>query len=266
MARERNIVALKALHTLLVLFFDEDIYLSLKIKQTNIIGNTGENCPYREEALMKTISVIIPMCNAEAFIRQSIQSVLSQTYRDLEILVVDDSSTDQGSEICTELYMSDNRIQFHVREHRGVSATTNYALDIAQGEYVFFLDSDDIFQGNIPVLTGIDTESTYVYLLAEAGDRSADTWQLFMEDRREHGLELQVSISDVGTGLTAGIPKAFPGIRVQPDIFHELRPVGAEVARLERKAEKLISDEARLELENTIAAGFPNVWAKAHWN
>ncbi len=112
---------------------------------------------------------------------------------------------------------------------------------IAQGT------NDEIFQGNTPVLTWIDAESAYVYLLAEAGDRSADTWQLFMEDRKEHGLELQVSISDAGTGVTAGIPRAFPGICVQPDIFHELRPAGAEVASLERKAEKLISDEARLE-------------------
>ncbi len=112
---------------------------------------------------------------------------------------------------------------------------------IAQGA------NDEIFQGNVPVLTGIDAESTYVYLLAEAGDRSADTWQLFMEDRREHGLELEVSISDAGTGLNAGIPKAFPGICVQPDVFHELHPVGAEVARLERKAEKLTADEAGLE-------------------
>lgn len=107
--------------------------------------------------------------------------------------------------------------------------------------------NDEIFQGDTPVLTGIDTESTYVYLLAEAGDRSADTWQLFMEDCKEHGLGLSVSINDAGTGLNAGIPKAFPGICIQPDIFHELRPVGAEVARLERKAEKLISDEADLE-------------------
>lgn len=107
--------------------------------------------------------------------------------------------------------------------------------------------NDEIFQGNIPVLTGIDTESTYVYLLSEAGDRSADTWQLCMEERKEQGLRLQVSISDAGTGLNAGIPKAFPDICVQPDIFHELRPIGAEVARLERKAEKLISDETGLE-------------------
>ena len=68
-----------------------------------------------------------------------------------------------------------------------------------------------------------------------------------MEDRKEHGLGLEVSINDAGTGLNAGIPKAFPDICVQPDIFHELRPVGAEVARLERKAEKLITDEANLE-------------------
>lgn len=107
--------------------------------------------------------------------------------------------------------------------------------------------NDEIFQGNTPVLTGIDVESTYVYLLAEAGDRSADTWQLFMEDRKEHGLELEVGISDGGTGLNTGIPKVFPDICIQPDVFHELRPVGAEVTRLERKAEKLISQEAELE-------------------
>lgn len=93
---------------------------------------------------MKTISVIIPMYNRELFIRKSIQSVIGQTYQNLEILVIDDGSTDRGPEICRELSLSDNRIQFYVREHRGVSATRNYALDIARGEYVFFLDSDDM--------------------------------------------------------------------------------------------------------------------------
>lgn len=68
--------------------------------------------------------------------------------------------------------------------------------------------NDEIFQENTPVLTGIGVESTYVYLLAEACDRSADTWQLFMEDCKEHGLELEVSISDGGTGLNAGDTKS----------------------------------------------------------
>ena len=107
--------------------------------------------------------------------------------------------------------------------------------------------NDEFFQGNIPVLTWIDTESTYVYFLSEASDRSADTWQLFMEEQKGQWLRLEVSIGDVGTGLNAGIPKAFPDICIQPDISHGLRPIGAKVAGLERIVEKLISDEAGLE-------------------
>lgn len=107
--------------------------------------------------------------------------------------------------------------------------------------------NDEIFQENMPVLTGIDPESTYVYLLAGANDRTAGTWELQLEGCKEHGLDLKVSISDAGVGLTAGIPRAFPDISVQPDIFHELRPIGA-VSRLERKAYGLIEKEAGLEM------------------
>ncbi len=142
------------------------------------------------------------------------------------------------------LQISSGKISSIIREasERAELFDSGIPLDgITQGA------NDEIFQGNVPVLTGIDAESTYVYLLAEAGDRSADTWQLFMEDRKEHGLGLRVGISDAGTGLVAGIPKAFPDVCVQPDIFHELRPLGVEVGRLERRAEKLISDEDGLE-------------------
>ena len=107
--------------------------------------------------------------------------------------------------------------------------------------------NDEIFQGNSPVLTGIDLGSTYIYLLKESGDRTADSWELFMSDRKDHGLELDVSISDAGTGLTAGIPRVFPEAAIQPDVFHELRPLGAEAARMERGAYKVIEKEAALE-------------------
>lgn len=92
---------------------------------------------------MKTISVIIPMYNAEAYIMQSIQSVLNQTYCDFEILIIDDGSTDRGVEICRELGNRDSRIHLHCREKKGVSAARNHGLDVAEGKYVFFLDSDD---------------------------------------------------------------------------------------------------------------------------
>ena len=68
-----------------------------------------------------------------------------------------------------------------------------------------------------------------------------------MSDRKDHGLELDVSISDAGTGLTAGIPRVFPEAAIQPDVFHELRPLGAEAARMERGAYKVIEKEAALE-------------------
>lgn len=93
---------------------------------------------------MKTISVIIPMYNTEAFIKQCIQSVLNQTYQMFEIIVVDDGSTDKGAQICREMAEKDNRIHLHCRGKQGVSAARNYALDMAKGEYIFFLDSDDV--------------------------------------------------------------------------------------------------------------------------
>lgn len=92
----------------------------------------------------KTISVIIPMYNSEAFIRQSIQSVIDQTYGNFEIIVVDDGSTDRGAEICEEMSAEDSRIYLYRKERKGVSAARNYGLDAAKGEYVFFLDSDDM--------------------------------------------------------------------------------------------------------------------------
>lgn len=92
---------------------------------------------------MKTITVIIPMYNAEAFIGQCIQSVLVQTYPCFEILVIDDASTDRGPEICEKMAAKDDRIFLFRREKKGVSAARNFGLGLAKGEYIFFLDSDD---------------------------------------------------------------------------------------------------------------------------
>ncbi len=92
---------------------------------------------------MKTVSVIIPMYNSERHIQQCIQSVLSQTYPSLEILIINDGSTDSSMKLCQELRNTDNRIQIFSQKNKGASSARNYALDIASGEYIFFLDSDD---------------------------------------------------------------------------------------------------------------------------
>ncbi|WP_300568030.1 glycosyltransferase family 2 protein [uncultured Acetatifactor sp.] len=91
----------------------------------------------------KKISVIVPMYNAERYIGKCLESVVRQTYPELEILVIDDGSVDKGPGICGKLAERDGRIQVLRQENQGVSDARNTGLDRACGEYVFFLDSDD---------------------------------------------------------------------------------------------------------------------------
>lgn len=88
------------------------------------------------------ISVIVPVYNVELYLRKCIDSILAQTYRDLEILVVDDGSTDGSGKICDE-YKKDERVRVFHTENRGLSATRNLGLDKATGEWIGFVDSDD---------------------------------------------------------------------------------------------------------------------------
>lgn len=86
---------------------------------------------------MKKVSVIIPMYNAEPYIRQCIRSVISQTWENLEILVINDGSTDQGPRICEELGRIDGRIRILTQKNRGVSTARNRGIKEADGEYIF---------------------------------------------------------------------------------------------------------------------------------
>jgi len=96
--------------------------------------------------------------------------------------------------------------------------------------------NDEIFQCGIPILTGIDAESSYIYLLEEATDRTSDTWETYLEDRKENGLELSTSINDGAAGLISGVSKAFPEADIQRDVFHAEFDLGKEVSKVERKA------------------------------
>lgn len=92
---------------------------------------------------MKKVSVIIPMYNAEPYIRCCIRSVAGQSWRNLEILVIDDGSTDRSLEVCRKLSSVDERIQIFSQKNQGVSVARNRGIEEATGEYIFFLDSDD---------------------------------------------------------------------------------------------------------------------------
>ena len=92
---------------------------------------------------MKLVSVIIPIYRVEKYIAATVESVLAQTYKNFELLIVDDGSPDKSVEICQQF--TDSRIRIIRQENRGVAAARNTGIRHAKGDYLAFLDADDIW-------------------------------------------------------------------------------------------------------------------------
>ena len=91
----------------------------------------------------EVLSVIVPVYNAEAYLYKCVKSILNQTYKNLDIILIDDGSSDHSGEICDGLAEKDKRIRvFHTKNH-GVVAARNYGVNKAQGNLITFVDSDD---------------------------------------------------------------------------------------------------------------------------
>ena len=94
------------------------------------------------------ISIIIPIYNVEQYLSKCVDSVLSQSYKDMEIILVDDGSTDNCPSICDEYSRKDNRITVIHKQNGGLSDARNVGKKIAHGEWIFFLDADDWIEQN----------------------------------------------------------------------------------------------------------------------
>lgn len=92
------------------------------------------------------VSVIIPTYNAASYIRQTLESVLHQTYRNVEIIVMNDGSKDNSEEIVLQMQKEDDRIRYQYKPNSGVSDTRNKGIALATGTYLAFLDADDVWQ------------------------------------------------------------------------------------------------------------------------
>ena len=99
---------------------------------------------YKPERFHPLISIIIPVYNVVSYLREALDSAIHQTYENLEIIIIDDGSTDGAGEICDE-YSDDSRVIIIHQMHQGVSAARNTGLDLARGEYIAFLDPDDAY-------------------------------------------------------------------------------------------------------------------------
>ncbi len=98
--------------------------------------------------MMDMISIIIPVYNVENYIEKCLDSVIRQTYKDIEIILVNDGSSDNSGKICRKYAAMDSRIKILEKENGGLSSARNAGIDIASGKYITFIDSDDFVSQN----------------------------------------------------------------------------------------------------------------------
>ena len=93
---------------------------------------------------MPTVSIIVPVYNSKEFLPECLSSILCQHYSDIEVLLIDDGSTDGSGQLCDNYSAEDKRIRAIHKKNGGVSSARNIGLEKATGEWVMFLDSDDL--------------------------------------------------------------------------------------------------------------------------
>lgn len=102
-----------------------------------------------KESKVDLVSVIVPIYRVENYLKKCLNSIMMQTYRKLEIILVDDGSPDKCGEICDEMAKMDERIKVLHKKNGGLSDARNEGMKIATGEYVIFIDSDDYISNNM---------------------------------------------------------------------------------------------------------------------
>lgn len=122
------------------------------------------------------ISVIVPVYNVEPYLEKCVSSITGQTYRNLEIILVDDGSVDRGGQMCDKFAAQDGRIVVIHQQNRGLSAARNAALDVAHGEFIGFVDSDDWIEPDM-------YERLYEALSRAGADIAACGWQVHENDK-----------------------------------------------------------------------------------
>ena len=150
------------------------------------------------------VSVIIPVYNRQKYIEECVQSIFDSSYSNFEIIIIDDGSTDCTLEICRELEKQQSSVRLLETEHAGVSAARNAGIDAAQGEYILFVDSDDVIH---PRLMG-----TLVDALKNGEAAIAGTCNLSVPEKYWHKVaEVIAQETDAGEIIYRDYEETLPG-------------------------------------------------------
>ena len=132
------------------------------------------------------LSVIIPVYKAEAFLNECVDSLLGQTLRDMEIILVDDGSPDRCGEICDDWAKKDARIRVHHQKNAGLGAARNRGTEMATGEYVSYVDSDDYLAPDAIELLRLLRDQNAEIACAECCSVSREETAVFDREGEEH--------------------------------------------------------------------------------
>ncbi len=119
--------------------------------------------------MSERVSIIVPVYNKAEYLQRTLKSILNQTHKNIEVIIIDDGSTDDSEKIIKEFSKKDDRIVSLLRENRGASKTRNQGLEMVKGEYVCFIDADDVISPNFieNLLTGIKNADADVCVIKD---------------------------------------------------------------------------------------------------
>lgn len=161
------------------------------------------------------ISVVFPVFNAERYVGDAIRSILSQTWGDLELILIDDGSTDGTLQLLQDFESRDQRVVLISRENRGLVATLNEGIALARGQWIARMDADDIALK--------DRFARQLQWLEETEADVCGTWVQFFGTSDHRVLKHPVSDSAIKTTLFFGGPFAHPSVMMRTSLVKQLR-------------------------------------------
>lgn len=164
---------------------------------------------------MKLISIVVPVYNVEKYLKQCVYSLINQSYKNIEIILVNDGSKDRSGEICNELEKLDKRIKIVNKKNEGLGLARNTGLEYVNGEYVTFIDSDDYADENL-IQELYNAVQSYKADTSIGGFKRVnnDGKTLFKEAYENHVYEDKEIINNLLTRMIGSSPEKSDAIRM----------------------------------------------------
>ena len=143
-------------------------------------------------------------------------------------------------------YINNDYINGLINQYGDIAGTFNNSVYLSG---ISDIAIDEIFKKSTPYLTGIDLDTTYVFMLEKADDRTGETWKNSLNQLKPQGFNPKISVNDAGSGMKNGLGQAFPECTPHGDVFHNLWDLGRAVFSYEQKAMSLLEDHSRMEYQ-----------------